>query len=44
MVQEEMSFKNIYYLELRRPFCFAEQIHVSNLSRGYMKNNSLKLF
>ena len=35
VVQEEMSFNDISYLELRRPFCSAEWNHLSNFGRGY---------
>ena len=35
MVQEEMSFKDISYLELWRPFCSAEQSHLCNFGRGH---------
>ena len=30
-----MSFKDISYLELWRPFCSAEQNHLCNFGRGY---------
>ena len=30
-----MSFKDITYLELWRPFCSAEQNHLFNIGRGY---------
>ena len=35
MVQEKMSFKDISYLELRRPFCSAEQNRLCNFGRGH---------
>ena len=31
MVQEEMPFKGISYLEFRQPFCSAERNHLCNL-------------
>ena len=37
VVQEEMLFKDISYLELWRPFCYAEQNPFSNFGRGYQK-------
>ena len=37
MVQEEISFKDIYHLELLRPFCSAEQNHLCNFGRGYQE-------
>ena len=42
VVQEEMSFKDISYLELWWPFCSAEGNHLCNSGRGYMRNNSVK--
>ena len=33
-VVQEMSFKDISYLELWRPFCSAEQTHLCNFDRG----------
>ena len=35
VVQEKMSFKDSSYLELCRPFCYAERNHLCNLSSGY---------
>ena len=35
VVQEEMLFKDISYLELWRPFCSAERNHLCNFSREY---------
>ena len=35
VVQEEMSFKDISYLEIWRPFCSAEQNHLCNSSREH---------
>ena len=35
VVQEQMSFKDVSYLELSRPFCSAEQYYLSNFGRGY---------
>ena len=34
VVQEEMLFKDISYLELWQPFCSAEQNHLCNFGRG----------
>ena len=35
MVQEEMSLKDISYLELWQPICSVEWNHLCNLDRGY---------
>ena len=35
LFQEEMSFKDISYLELQQPFCSAQQNHLCNFSRGH---------
>ena len=35
MVQEEIPFKGISYLELWQPFCYTEQNHLCNVFRGY---------
>ena len=37
VVQEEMSCKDISYLELWWPFCYAEQNHLCNFGRGYQE-------
>ena len=37
VVQEEMSFKDISYLELWWPFCYAEQNQLCNFGRGYQE-------
>ena len=37
MVQEEISFKDISYLELWWPFCSAERNHLCNYGRGYQE-------
>ena len=37
VVQEEMPFKGISYLELWLPFCSAEPNHLCNLGRGYQE-------
>ena len=34
-VVQDMSFKDISYLELWYPFCSAEQNHLGNFRRGY---------
>ena len=36
-VVEELSFKDISYLVLWRPFCSAERNHLCNFSRGYLE-------
>ena len=35
MVQNEMSFKDISYLELWQPLCSADQNHLYNFCRRY---------
>ena len=35
MVQEEMQFKGISYLELRQPICSGERNHLCNFGKGY---------
>ena len=35
VVQEEMPFKGISYLDIWRPFCTAECNHLCYFSRGY---------
>ena len=42
MGQEEMSFKDISYLELWQPLCSVEWNHLCNLC--IMRNNSVKFF
>ena len=42
--EEEMSFKDISYLELWQPFCSVEQNIGAILVKGTMRNNSVKLF
>ena len=37
VVQEEMPFKGISYLELWQPFCSAEYNHLCNFGRGYQE-------
>ena len=45
VVQEEMSFKDIFYLELWRPFCSVQWNHLCNFGRlGIKRNNSVKVF
>ena len=39
MVQEEMLFKGISYLEIWQPFCSAE--HDKLLVKGIVRNNSM---
>ena len=36
-VTQEMSFKDISYLELWRPFCSMERDHLCNFGRGYQE-------
>ena len=38
-----MSFKDISYLELWRPFCSAEWNHLDNFGRGYQKEQFYKI-
>ena len=44
VVQEEMSFKDISYLELWRPFRSVEWNRLWNLGRGSYKKNSVNSF
>ena len=44
VVQEEMSFKDISYLEVWQPLCLAEQTFCAILVKGIVWNNSVKLF
>ena len=37
VVQEEMPFKDISYLELWWPFCSAEQNHLCNFGRRFQE-------
>ena len=37
LVVQEMSFKDISYLELWRPLCLAEQNHLCNFCRGHQE-------
>ena len=37
VVQEEMPFKCISYLELWQPFCSGEHNHLCNFGRGYQE-------
>ena len=34
-VVQEMLFKDISYLDLWRPLCYAERNHLSNFARGH---------
>ena len=43
MVQKEMSFKNIYYLELCQPLCSADQNHLGNSGRRYHEEQLFEL-
>ena len=42
VIQGEMSFKDISYLELWRDFCSVEQTICARLVEGFMRNNSAK--
>ena len=44
VVQVEMSFKGISYLDIWQPFCSAECNHLCNFGRGYYADKSVKLF
>ena len=44
MVQKEMSFKDISYLELWQPLCSADKKYCAILAEGIMRNDSVKLF
>ena len=45
MVQKEMPYKGIAYLELWQPFCSTERNHLGNiLVDGIISNHSVKLF
>ena len=39
MVQEELPFKDISYLQLWRPLCSAEQNHLGNFGRGHFEEH-----
>ena len=40
VVQEEMSFKDISYLELWQPLCSVDWIHLCNIGRRYHEERS----
>ena len=42
MVQEEMQFKGISYLEVWQPFCSASN-HLCNFVRGYYEEHSCEV-
>ena len=44
VVQEEMPFKDISYLELWGPLCSLDQNHLCSFGRLYHANYSEKLF
>ena len=44
VVEEEMSFKDISYLELWWPLYLDEQTLLHNFDRSHHDNNSVKLF
>ena len=43
MVQEEMPFKGISYLELWLPFCSAERNHLCKFGRGHYEEQFCKI-
>ena len=43
VLQEEMAFKDISYLELRRPSCSAERTQLCNFGREHYGKINLKL-
>ena len=43
VVQEEMLFTGISYLELWHPFCSAERNHLRNFGRGYQEEKFCKI-
>ena len=43
MVQEEMPFKGISYLELWQSFCSAERNHLCNFGKGYYEEQSCEI-
>ena len=43
MVQKEMSFTDISYLELWQPFFSAECSHLCNFGRGYYEEQFLEI-
>ena len=44
VVQEEMSFKDISYLELCQPLCSVDWNNLCIFEEGIMGNNPVKLF
>ena len=44
VVQEKMLFTGISNLELWQPFCSAEGYNLCNFGRGYLEEQSVKLF
>ena len=44
VVQEEMLFKDISYLELWQPLCSMDRNFCVLLEEGIMRNNPVKLF
>ena len=43
VVQENMSFLDISYLQLRRLFCLAEQNHFFNFGKGHYGKHSCEI-
>ena len=43
VVQEEMPFKDIFYLELWWPFCSAEQNHLCNFGRRFQEEQFFEI-
>ena len=44
VVQKEMWFKDIIYLELWQPLCSVDWNNLCNFVEGIMMNNPVKLF
>ena len=43
MIQEELLFKGISYLDIWQPFCSAECNHLCNFGRGYYEEQFCKI-
>ena len=44
VVQEEISFKDISYIELLQPICLVDWNHLCNFGRMHHEEQSVKLF
>ena len=44
VLQEEIPFKGISFLELWQPFCSAEHNHLCNLGKGYQEEQFCEIF